>query len=59
MTELEKLTGKEIEIIHMEGEPHYKGKRGKVTFVDDIDQVHGTWGGLALNPDTDWFKVVR
>lgn len=51
--------GDEIEIIQMLGEPRYTGKRGTVEHIDDSGQVHGTWGGLALQPDKDNFEVVR
>lgn len=50
--------GKNIEIVDMQGEPHYAGKRGVVDYVDSIGQLHGTWGGCALIPDVDDFKVV-
>lgn len=37
----------------------YKGKEGYVTMIDDIGQLHGTWGGLALIPDEDEFVKIR
>lgn len=40
--------GQWIRIINMEGEPQYGGKIGQVEFIDDAGQIHGTWGGLAL-----------
>lgn len=58
-TNFEGLTGKMIEIIYMDGEPGYAGRRGVVTLVDDIGQLHGTWGGLAVVPGTDGFRVVE
>ena len=42
----------------MEGEPQYSGKTGVVEHIDDIDQIHGSWGGCALIPDVDKFEVV-
>lgn len=33
-----------IVIDDMSGEARYNGKEGKVTHIDDIGQVHGTWG---------------
>ena len=42
-----------IVIDDMYGEVRYTGKEGKVTHIDDIGQVHGTWGGCALIPDLD------
>ena len=40
--------GDEIEIVDMFGEPQYCGRVGTVTRIDDMGQVHGTWGGCAL-----------
>jgi hypothetical protein len=53
------LIGKEIRIISMDGEPHYTGKQGIVKSVDGIGQLHGSWGGLAVNPDVDSFEVLE
>ena len=36
--------GDTIRIIEMKGEPKYSGKIGTVEHVDDIGQIHGTWG---------------
>lgn len=47
-----------IFIEYMKGEPQYKNKSGKITTIDDIDQIHGTWGGCALVPDLDKFKKI-
>jgi len=49
--------GQKIRIISMEGEPSYEGKTGVIEHIDDIGQLHGTWGGLALIPATDKFVV--
>ena len=49
--------GQKIRIISMEGEPNYEGKTGVIEHIDDIGQLHGTWGGLALIPATDKFVV--
>ncbi len=46
---IEELIGKKIKIIKMAGEPQYTGKTGTVTSIDDIRQIHGTWGGCALS----------
>lgn len=35
----------------------YSGKEGKITHIDDAGQLHGTWGGCALIPGVDKFKV--
>ena len=52
------IIGKEIEIISMEGEPQYTGKRGLVRRIDSLGQLHGTWGGCAIIPETDTWKVI-
>ena len=36
----------------------YPGKEGIVTMIDDIGQIHGTWGGLALVPELDDFTIL-
>lgn len=46
--------GDAIHIYHMFGEPEYRDREGVVKFIDDIGQIHGSWGGLALNFDDDW-----
>ena len=51
--------GQRIEIIEMSGEPQYSGRRGEITAIDDIGQLHGTWGGLAVNLDYDTVKAVN
>ena len=49
--------GDRITINQMEGEPHYNGKSGVVTHIDDLGQLHGTWGGCAIIPNVDEFEV--
>ncbi len=51
--------GDKIRIIEMKGEPQYSGKEGYVMFVDGIGQIHGTWGGCALIPETDKFEIIK
>ena len=43
----------------MVGEPQYTDKEGIVTKVDDIGQIHGTWGGCALIPNEDEFEIIE
>lgn len=52
------IIGKEIEIIKMEGEPQYTGRRGFVKKIDSLGQLHGTWGGCAIIPENDTWKVL-
>lgn len=37
----------------------YNGKEGVVEHIDSIGQLHGTWGGLAVNPECDVFEVIN
>ena len=53
------MVGKTIRIDEMAGEPQYAGKMGKVEFVDDIGQMHGTWGGCAVVPGSDRFTIIE
>ena len=46
--------GDPIHIFTMYGEPQYTEREGTVTYIDDMNQIHGTWGGLALHYDDDW-----
>ena len=50
--------GDKIRIIYMSGEPRYTGKEGIVKFIDDAQQIHGTWGGCALIPGEDEWEVI-
>ena len=49
--------GDKIHIFDMDGEPHYAGREGIVRTIDSIGQVHGSWGGLALNFSDDWVII--
>lgn len=46
--------GDVIHIYHMFGESEYRDREGVVQFIDDMNQIHGSWGGLALQFDDDW-----
>ncbi len=48
-----------IKIVKMVGEPNYNGKAGIVVKIDDLGQIHGTWGGCALVPSIDKFIVIN
>lgn len=50
--------GDTIRIEYMDGEPQYSGREGVVKSIDDIGQLHGTWGGLAVVPGTDNFIII-
>lgn len=51
--------GKTIRIDNMSGEPSYCGRVGVVRYVDDIGQLHGSWGGLAVIVGEDSFSVLE
>lgn len=51
--------GKTVKIINMKGEPQYSGKIGVVKSVDDIGQLHGSWGGCAIQPENDTFEIIK
>lgn len=51
--------GCEIVITHLDGEDGtYDGRSGIVEYVDDMGDLHGTWGFLAVIPGQDQFRVV-
>lgn len=50
--------GDKIRIIDMAGEPHYAGRTGEVEYIDDMGQIHGTWGGCALIPEEDTYELI-
>ena len=51
--------GDKIQIIEMLGEPNYTGRVGIVEFIDSMGQLHGTWGGLAVQEDNDQYIVIE
>ena len=51
--------GDTIRITHMEEEPRYSGKIGTVELIDDLGQIHGTWGGCAIIPEIDDFEILE
>lgn len=51
--------GDKIRINYMKGEPQMTGKEGIVTHIDDFQQLHGTWSGLAVIQDIDDFTIIK
>ena len=55
---MEYKVGDRIRIIRMAGEPQYSGREGLITNIDDIGQLHGTWGGCAVILDEDDIEIL-
>ena len=36
----------------------YTGRTGVVEYIDDMGQLHGTWGSLAIIPGTDKYEII-
>ena len=51
--------GDKIRIISMKGEDQYNGREGIIEYIDGLDQLHGTWGGLAIIPEDDLIEVIN
>ncbi len=51
--------GDKIRIIKMKGEDHYNGREGVIEYIDGLDQLHGTWGGLAIIPAEDLIEDIN
>lgn len=58
---VEVKVGDKIRIIRLD-DPYavetYNGREGIVRHIDDMGQLHGTWGGLAVIPEEDEFEVL-
>lgn len=46
-----------VRINWMDGEPDYAGREGRITRIDSMGHLHGTWGGLAILPE-DSYTVI-
>ena len=53
------IKGDKIRILQMQGEPQYEGREGIVERIDDAGQMHGTWGGCAIIPETDRYEILE
>lgn len=51
--------GMKIRIDYMDGESNYSGRTGVIRLIDDLGQLHGSWGGLAVIPGTDEFTILE
>ena len=56
---MEIKAGDKIRIIYMDDEPQYTGAEGEIISIDDMGQIHGTWGGCALIPEADQFEIIN
>lgn len=56
---MEYKVGDRIRIIRMAGEPQYSGREGLITNIDDIGQLHGTWGGCAVILEEDEIEILK
>ena len=43
----------------MKGEDHYNGREGIIEYIDGLNQLHGTWGGLAVIPEQDIIELIN
>ena len=50
--------GDKIKIVEIIEEPQYTGKVGIIQYIDDIGQLHGTWGGLVIQPERDIVRKI-
>ena len=50
--------GDTIRIVEMKGEPYYSGRVGVVELIDDMGQIHGSWGGCAILPERDTYEIL-
>ena len=35
------------------------GREGTVKSIDDAGQLHGDWGGLAVQPENDIIRIIK
>ena len=54
----EKYIGKKVRVNILDDWNPILNKTGIVEYVDDMGQLHGTWGGLAVIPDIDDIELV-
>lgn len=54
---MEAKVGDLIHINYMDGEPDYCGREGRITSIDSMGYLHGTWGGLSVLPEDDFYVI--
>lgn len=50
--------GDKIKIVCMKDVSSYNGRTGVIEHIDDLKQLHGTWGGLAVIPECDVIELI-
>lgn len=50
--------GDKIRIIEMKGEESSNDREGVIEYIDALNQLHGTWGGLAVIPEQDTVELI-
>lgn len=51
--------GSIIKINLMVSEPKYNGRIGVVKWIDDLKQLHGSWGSCAIIPEIDDYVIIK
>ena len=51
--------GDTIKILSMCSDLSYDDRTGIVRMIDDLGQLHGTWGESAVNPEIDDYFVLH
>lgn len=54
----EKYLGKRVRVTINDPHDPYCAREGVVKYVDDLGQLHGTWGSLAAIPYEDLIEIV-
>lgn len=50
--------GDKIKIDYMKNDEHNNGREGIIEFIDSQNQLHGTWGSLAVIPEVDTYTII-
>ena len=51
-----------IVVVYLHDDPfmkEYIGRKGRIEYIDDMGQLHGAWGGLAVNPEVDNYIIIE
>lgn len=53
--------GDKIRISYLQGDlnDRYSGREGVIEYIDDIGQLHGSWGSLAIIPELDKYELIK